>query len=428
MSKPKHIRPDELVGLKITAAERNLLCEDVTFLDDEYPDAIRQTPADQPVKLTLADWDDLGGYIAAESNHTTDKKLGKKLDAIFDKIQKLLDTYTNEEPPKTVKIAEARKAEELSKRAVQVAEWVAKVLVGAEELGIKHKPVKTFWLSPEHRDVLRLAPTISEGIKSKLAKRKASFTLAEVAGMAMALAEDLPDSRDQEQVARLIVTNHLMERLLEAFGPRQPQQSKAEKPKAKTSSATVFQFKITLRGIEPPIWRRIQVKDCTLDKLHEHIQTAMGWTNSHLHQFKIGGIHYGDPELLCEGFGDDPEIVNSLDTRLVKVVPKNGKRFRFEYEYDFGDGWEHEILFEGSLLADEGTRYPMCLEGQRACPPEDVGGTYGYQEYLEALANPKHERHKEFMEWSGRFNPEKFDAKAATKGMQQGLPDWREME
>ena len=83
----------------------------MTFLDDEYPDAIRKTPADQPVKFTLTDWDDLGGYIAAESNHTTDKRLGKRLDAIFAKVQKLLDTYTDEEPPKTVKIEEARKAE-----------------------------------------------------------------------------------------------------------------------------------------------------------------------------------------------------------------------------------------------------------------------------------------------------------------------------
>ena len=112
--------------------------------------------------------------------------------------------------------------------------------------------------------------------------------------------------------------------------------------------------------------------------------------------------------------------VNSLRHKVSKIVPKNGKRFRFEYEYDFGDGWEHEILFEGCLKAEKGTRYPLCMEGQRACPPEDVGGPFGYQEYLEALADPKHERHKEFMEWSGRFDPEKFDAEAATKECSKG--------
>ena len=203
--------------------------------------------------------------------------------------------------------------------------------------------------------------------------------------------------------------------------PPKPTANKSKKLKAKTTAATVFQFKITLKNIKPPIWRRIQVKDCTLDKLHEHIQTAMGWTNSHLHQFEIGGVRHGDPELLCEGFEDETPPVNSLRTKVSKIVPKDGKRFRFEYEYDFGDGWEHEILFEGCLKAEKGTRYPLCIEGQRACPPEDVGGPFGYQEYLEALTDPKHERHKEFMEWSGSFDPEAFNAEAGNEANAAGI-------
>ena len=152
----------------------------------------------------------------------------------------------------------------------------------------------------------------------------------------------------------------------------------------------------------------------------------MGWTNSHLHQFTIGGVRYGDPDLLDEGWEEPP--VNSLQTKVSKIVSRNGKRLGFDYEYDFGDGWQHEILFEGCLWAKKGTRYPLCVEGERACPPEDVGGVGGYQEYLEALANPKHKRHKEFMEWSGPFDAEKFSAEVATKEMRRGLPDWREME
>jgi hypothetical protein len=190
----------------------------------------------------------------------------------------------------------------------------------------------------------------------------------------------------------------------------------------------VYQFKITLKEIAPPIWRRIQTKDCTLDKLHEHIQTVMGWTNSHLHQFKIGEVIYGDPQLLYEGWQDETPPVNSLHTKVSKIVPKDGKRFRFDYEYDFGDGWEHEILFEGCLRAEKGTRYPLCLEGERACPPEDVGGIGGYEEYLEAMADPKHERHEEFLEWRGPFDPKAFDPAVATKAMRKGLPNWREME
>jgi hypothetical protein len=149
---------------------------------------------------------------------------------------------------------------------------------------------------------------------------------------------------------------------------------------------------------------------------------------SHLHQFEIGEVIYGDPQLLYEGWQDETPPVNSLQTKVSKILPKDGKRFRFEYEYDFGDGWEHEVLFEGCLRAEKGTRYPLCLEGEQACPPEDVGGPYGYQEYLEALADPKHERHDEFLEWRGPFDPKAFDPAAATKAMRKGLPNWRETE
>ncbi|WP_166831562.1 plasmid pRiA4b ORF-3 family protein [Thalassoroseus pseudoceratinae] len=192
------------------------------------------------------------------------------------------------------------------------------------------------------------------------------------------------------------------------------------------ASERLYQFKITLLESQPPIWRRIQVKNGTLDKLHEHIQTAMGWTNSHLHQFEIDGERFGDPELLDDGF-EDFECVDSTVTKISKIAPKDGKRFRFLYEYDFGDGWEHEILFEGCLKAEKGGRYPLCVEGERNCPPEDVGGVWGYAEFLEAIADPKHEQHDDFVEWAGEFDPEEFDAGETTKAMRRGLPDWRQM-
>jgi hypothetical protein len=190
------------------------------------------------------------------------------------------------------------------------------------------------------------------------------------------------------------------------------------------SSERLYQFKITLLDAQPPIWRRIQVKDCTLDKLHEHIQTAMGWTNSHLHHFRVGEQLYGDPLLMQENF-EEMEYEDSTSTRVSDILPKSGRRFRFEYEYDFGDGWRHEVLFEGCLRAERGKWYPVCVEGARACPPEDVGGNWSYEEYLEAMADPDHERHEEFLGWRGPFNPEAFDPTKATKRMWRGLPDWR---
>ncbi len=152
----------------------------------------------------------------------------------------------------------------------------------------------------------------------------------------------------------------------------------------------------------------------------------MGWTNSHLHQFEIDGERYGDPELIDDGF-EDFECVDSTITKISAIVPKDGKRFQFTYEYDFGDCWKHDVLFEGCLKAEKGGRYPLCVEGERACPPEDVGGIGGYEEFLEALADPKHEQHDDFVEWRGPFDAEAFDAEKATKAMRRGLPDWRQM-
>jgi hypothetical protein len=193
------------------------------------------------------------------------------------------------------------------------------------------------------------------------------------------------------------------------------------------ASERLYQFKITLLRIKPPIWRRIQIKDGTLDKLHEHFQTAMGWTNSHLHQFEIEGERFGDPQLLDDGFADS-NCIDSTVAKISEVVPDNGSRFRFRYEYDFGDGWVHEILFEGCVRAEPNGRYPLCVEGARACPPEDVGGVGGYEEFVEALTDPKHEQHEDFVKWSGGdFDTEKFDPTEATKHMKRGLPNWRAM-
>ena len=198
-------------------------------------------------------------------------------------------------------------------------------------------------------------------------------------------------------------------------------------PQPEKAAGEIYQFKITLMESQPPIWRRFQVLDCTLDKLHEHIQTAMGWTNSHLNHFTIEGKLYGDPMLMAETF-EELNYADSTTTMLHEVLPRSGARFRFEYEYDFGDSWHHEVLFEGRPRAEPGQSYPLCLEGENACPPEDVGGVGGYQNFLEALADPEHEEHDQMREWIGRrFNRKAFNPVAATNSMRRGLPDWRSM-
>lgn len=188
----------------------------------------------------------------------------------------------------------------------------------------------------------------------------------------------------------------------------------------------VFQFKITLLDITPPIWRRIQIPDCSLDNLHEYIQTAMGWTNSHLHQFQINGRRYGDPNLLDDGWGDN-DFVDSSKTRLSKLLEKKRRTFRFIYEYDFGDGWMHEIVYEGAQPVEPKKKYPLCLEGARACPPEDIGGPWGYGDFLQAIRDPKHKNHADLLEWvGGNFDPGEFSPAEATKAMNLGAPNWRD--
>jgi hypothetical protein len=169
----------------------------------------------------------------------------------------------------------------------------------------------------------------------------------------------------------------------------------------------------------------VRVHDCTLDELHEHVQTAMGWTNSHLHHFRVGKTLYGDPVLMADNFGE-LGYEDSTATRLSDIVPEGKRKFRFAYEYDFGDSWNHEVAVEGRVPAEPGVKYPACVEGERACPPEDVGGVWGYGDFLDAVGDPDHEQHEDMLEWvGGRFDPTEFDPATATRRMRRGLPDWR---
>ena len=195
---------------------------------------------------------------------------------------------------------------------------------------------------------------------------------------------DAVSKRIQHQV--LSYMNKRLNRLSKARGASNQEPIDGATPSSENGKPLqLYQLKITLLHIKPPIWRRIQVEDCTLDMLHEHIQTVMGWTNSHLHRFEIGDQRYGDPELLKEDFHDFG-FEDSTTTKISEIVPADAKRFAFKYEYDFGNSWEHQVLCEGCPPLDSKTQYPLCLEGERACPPEDCGGVGGYAEFIEAMS------------------------------------------
>jgi hypothetical protein len=193
--------------------------------------------------------------------------------------------------------------------------------------------------------------------------------------------------------------------------------------RASDGKAAVYRFKIVLRDTDPAIWRRIETKDATLEKLHDLIQTAMGWTNSHLHQFEIAGARYSDPRFMKGDF-DDFGAIDYSGIQISDLVFKHGSKLRMGYEYDFGDGWQHDVVLEKVTESEPGAKYPRCIDGERACPPEDVGGVYGFADYVEAITNPNHSEYSELLEWNGSFDPALFDAAKATRRMKKGLPTW----
>jgi hypothetical protein len=170
-----------------------------------------------------------------------------------------------------------------------------------------------------------------------------------------------------------------------------------------TMTRRVFQLRVTLDDVAPPVWRRVLVPaGYTLDRVHRVIQYAMGWQDCHLHCFDIDGEQYAPPDP-----DNELPLLDEMDYRLDDVT-RVGTRLR--YTYDFGDWWEHDVEVEDVRAAGPDERYPTCLGGERACPPEDVGGPEGYEDFLAAIADPEHPRHAEMREWIGRpFHPDEFD-------------------
>ncbi|MCK4797538.1 MAG: plasmid pRiA4b ORF-3 family protein [Spirochaetes bacterium] len=197
--------------------------------------------------------------------------------------------------------------------------------------------------------------------------------------------------------------------------------SKKQNRKSVTCN-TIYQFKITLNDITPPIWRRIQVPDTyTFWDLHVAIQDAMGWLDCHLHEFYLRDNDSGRKYSIgMPGEETPPELLDDHEEKIKDHVTQEGQKI--EYIYDFGDDWEHEIELEKILAKEDGKTYPNCPDGARACPPEDVGSVPGYEELLEVLKDPQHEEYQEFIDWlGGKFDPEQFDPRK----VEFDDPEWR---
>lgn len=193
------------------------------------------------------------------------------------------------------------------------------------------------------------------------------------------------------------------------------------------AEATVHQLKVTLRGLRPPVWRRVVVSSGTpLSELAELLEAAMGWLGGHLHSFDTGDTIYQRPDPGGD-FGWGRRTVDEGTVTIADVLAEPKAKLR--WDYDFGDGWQHDVVVESIGPANAGIDAPVCLAGRRACPPEDCGGTWGYANLLAAIADPGHEDHEDLAEWAPPgFDPGAFDPTDATLAMRAPRPlgDWDE--
>lgn len=178
----------------------------------------------------------------------------------------------------------------------------------------------------------------------------------------------------------------------------------------------ILQFRLSLEDVRPTVWRRIQVPDdCSLARLHRIIQAVMGWQDYHLHEFTIAGLPYGDLETDEENRVRDERAFRLRDFHFAAGD-------RIDYEYDFGDSWRHVLKLEEVIAPVADGVYPLCVGGERSAPPEDVGGSSGYEEFLEALFDPSHEEHEHMKSWVGRpFHPSAFSVDEANERLRKKL-------
>jgi len=276
-------------------------------------------------------------------------------------------------------------------------------------------------LSPNQRTALlgtyRLWPRTRKKIEAA-SDQSPRFTRKELC----LILEELATLLDLDSAAPHAVLGPRRERIVELLEEDNPEAFGGQYLRGldggPSANKLFFQFRIELLNTKPSIWRRIQIADGPLSSLHYAIQGAFHWEECHLHQFEIGGLRFGPPP--PEEFRDfGLPMEDETQVTISQLLPSTGKQTVWLYTYDFGDDWVHEVLFEGCGPVAPRTKYPLCIEGRRAAPPEDCGGPWGFAGILRLLADPDAKRNDELMDWLGPFDPEAFDCQQTTKNMRQ---------
>jgi len=349
MNQTLHGAPATQVGLKLTPAERNLALEGLKALAPWYLEMFEDTPARERLMCTRDDLVHLRISFMANAELTRSRTFRVEFMALVRKLEKLLGRHFFPWSPLPFYLLELMEpgAPQLKSNAFgkpsRIAEWAQRALEVAEDPEFKDVLLADFRLAQKERALLRQTPDVPASVQTKLGRKAAAFTPAEIIHLLVAVAAAAPRFDWNELPDAALLQSRLLRHLESGSGNEKDGHGLVEPELVLTD--VLYQLKITLSGTEPPVWRRIQVEDCTLAELHVHIQMAMGWENDHSHEFQVKGRSYTAPYF---GAGDDSTL-HTTDTALFEILPRSvGKRpVSFTYTYDFGDRWEHEVLFEG---------------------------------------------------------------------------------
>ena len=427
MSFPEESASRPGMTFHLTAAERQYLLPLLRHLDSGLARRLAESQPDQPITLKKRDSLEFLGFLTAEVVLQSDPTTSQALLALLDRVQGVVDGETpdshrtSDGSPSGNRLREAQGMDELFLELVKMV---------SEDPDLGRQEFGDLVITAEDLPVIEQLPGLLPSLRAKLRKKKRIFTLGEVVNLSLSLSSALeqPEFAKSERLSAVsdFVAFQIQPLLLDLMSEleREAQREARSRLPKPRPTRQLYQFKITLLNTAPVIWRRILVKDGTLDDLHRHIQRAMGWEDLHLHEFLIKKKHYGNPDILEEQFDEDA-CEDSTRTLISAVLPETNRRFKFQYEYDFGDCWLHEIEFEGRQPIDAEGKYPRCIDGARACPPEDCGGPRGCQhlleEYDQGTADDAgmDDAGMQEDELGDDFDPFAFSPPAATKAMQK---------
>lgn len=286
--------------------------------------------------------------------------------------------------------------------AAQLAEWAERILSQVRQQD--RQADTTVVLSRTQRSTLAAQLPDDSELHRRLniptsGQRTIRFTAEELAQLCRLLIAPLQEARGRERNNLLKAVEKVAGGLNACLYTASPPSKAARRRRPPVA----YQLSVTLLGVAPPVWRRFQVLDCSLAVLHQVIQDVMGWQNKHLHAFILDDTIYSDPETAAElGYRDNRQ------TKLSQVVARS--TYQFKYQYDFASDWWHTLEIESQFQPEADAPFPLCLQGNRSCPPENVGGADAYRSFLQIINDPEHELHTPLLDWCGGwFDPEVFD-------------------